>query len=660
MRLWTITLGVVFLTAWIGLSAEAFSPQILLKAAPSASAFPNSDTYWLRCEETVTLHADGTVEEAYHHTARLFSAHSLENADISIPYNTTSQTVTDVQARTILPDGSVLPVLPGDIHETSPFSDFTLYDDAKNLAFSLPGVEQGALIDYHYKIVTHTPLERGRFADAWWLTNSEPSHLNRYTLIVPVGMPVAYHLHNGAGIKFSRSLTADSKRCVYRWEKWNAPAFTPEPEMPAQETVAPWLEVSTWPSWQSVSDWYQSLAGPRMTATPEIAALAHRLTVGKTTQREKAQALFYWVEQKTRYVAVEMGLSAYQPHSAATVYRNRYGDCKDMATLLAALFHAAGIATAWPALLDTETKQPLHTHLAAPTLFDHAILRADLDGKPYWFDATAEYCAFGDIPTADRGLEAFIVRNGTGRFETIPSGGSETNRTVYTKTVTLHPDGGAECRTVVHGDGDAALSARTELSALRPNQLRDHFEGLIDSQPEATLLHYSVGGCENLGKPLTYGVQYTAPAWAVRTGPLLIVSDGFVFDMPTLLRTRRYPLQIEDAEQEDYTETIQLPLHCSVEALPDSVSEETPAGTLAVTYTVTPGSITVHKVVTLHPAVISIEAYPAVREAFERFTQRIKEPIVLREQSAQETTEALTISPRPVIIPASSILRQSP
>lgn len=603
---------------------------MLLKSAPMAAAYPNSDTYWLRCEETVTLHADGTAEESYHHTARLFSAQSLENADVSIPYNTTSQTVTNISARTILPDGSVLKVQPGDIHETSPFSDFTLYDDAKNLAFSLPGVEEGALIDYQYTIVTHTPLQRGRYADAWWLENTDPIRLNRYTLIAPVSLAVAYHLHNAAGVQFTQSLSADGKRRIYRWEKQNTPAFTPEPEMPAQETVAPWLEVSTWPSWQNVAGWYQTLAEPRMAATPEIKALVQRLTLGKTTEREKAQALFYWVEKKTRYVAIEMGLSAYQPHSAAEVCRNRYGDCKDMATLLAAMFHAAGIQTAWPALLDTENKQPLQGHLAAPTLFDHAILRADLDGKPYWFDATAEYCAFGDIPSADRGLEAFIVRKGVGQFETIPRGGPEANRTVYTKTITLHSDGSADCRTTIHGDGDAALSARTEFGALRPNQLRDHFESLIDSQPEATLLHYSVGGCENWGKPLTYGVQYTAPNWAVRTGSLLIVTDGFTFDLPPIEHSRRYPLQIEDAEQEDYTETIHLPPGCTLEALPESVSEETPSGTLAVTYTASPNTITVHKVVTLHPAIVSLAAYPALRASLERFTQRIKEPIVLR------------------------------
>ena len=645
MRYWINYLGLTFLATLMAMPLTAApqndgfaaSPSALLRAAPPVSAYPDADIYWLRREETVTLHGDGTVREVYHNTGRVLDAHGLEEADVSIPYNTTSQTVTDVQARTIRPDGVVLPVSTADIHEISPFSDFTLYDDAKNIAFSLPGVEVGTLIDYRYTVLTRAPLQRGRFADAWWLGSADPSRVNRYTLIVPVGMSVRFRTHNAGGVRFTQSLTAGGTQRLYRWEKWNSAALIQEPGMLPQETSAPWLEVWTWPSWDSVAGWYRDLAAPRMAATPEIASLVRRLTAGKTTQREKAEALFYWVEKKTRYVAIEMGLSAYQPHSAGDVCRNRYGDCKDMATLLAAMFHAAGIAAAWPALLDTENKQTVHDHLATPTLFDHAILRADLDGKPYWFDATAEFCSFGDIPSADRGLEAFVVRGGAGTFETIPQGGPEANRTVYSKSVTLRPDGSADCRTVVRGDGDSALAARTEMSALRQDQLRDHFEGMISGQTDATLHAFTVGGCEDLDKPLTYGVRYTAPAWAVRTGALLIVSDDFAFDSPATLRERRTPFVIENAQQQDYTVTIHLPFGCRVEALPDDAREETAAGTVAVSYTAAPGQVTIHKVVTLKPAVISPEAYPALRAAFERFAQRLKGPVVLRRAEPDRT-----------------------
>ena len=606
------------------------SPTALLRAARLAPASGEADTEWLRYEQTVTLHADGTTEETTHHTGRILNPRGLDSADVAIPYDTTNQTVEGIEARTVRPDGSVLAVAPGDVHETCPFSDFTLYDDARNVSFSLPGAEAGAILDYAYTVRTRRPLGAGRFADAWWLAGTEPARLNRYTLIVPVGMPLGFRVHNEAGVRFTERRTPDGRRRVLSWETRDAPVVTEEADMPPLETVAPWVEVSTWPSWAAVARWYQNLAGSRMAPTPELTALARQLTRGQTTERAKGAALFYWVEKHTRYVAIEMGLSAYQPHAAGEVFRNRYGDCKDMATLLAALFHAAGIPTAWPALLDTEDKLPIHDHLAAPGTFDHAILRADLDGKPYWFDATAQFCPVGDVPGDDRGLEAFVVRNGKGTFETIPWGGASSNRSVYRKTVTLRADGGADCRTTVEGQGDAALATRTELNALSPGQLRDHFAGLIAGPTDVTLRGYSLGGRDELSSPLTYGVQYDAGDWAARTGRLLIVTDPFPWTPPFDLGPRHYPLRIDRGEQTDYTATIALPAGWAVEAQPDDVHEQTPAGTLDLTYVAAPGTLTIHRVVTLAPAMVSADQLPRLRAAFERFAQRLKQPLVLR------------------------------
>jgi len=38
-----------------------------------------------------------------------------------------------------------------------------------------------------------------------------------------------------------------------------------------------------------------------------------------------------------------------------------------------------------------------------------------------WLDATAETCAYGDIPYSDRGVQGLIVGDGKGEFKTIPA-----------------------------------------------------------------------------------------------------------------------------------------------------------------------------------------------------------------------------------------------
>ena len=121
--------------------------------------------------------------------------------------------------------------------------------------------------------------------------------------------------------------------------------------MPPANTFLPWLEISTVPSWQTIAHWYQGLAVRPDDCLAGNQDTVKTLTAGKTTDTDKARAIYYWVEGQTRYVALELGLSAFQPHAAAAVCRNRYGDCKDMATLLVTMLHEAGIKTAWPVLL---------------------------------------------------------------------------------------------------------------------------------------------------------------------------------------------------------------------------------------------------------------------------------------------------------------------
>jgi transglutaminase-like putative cysteine protease len=49
------------------------------------------------------------------------------------------------------------------------------------------------------------------------------------------------------------------------------------------------------------------------------------------------------VQHDIRYVAIELGIGAQQPHPASDVFTKRYGDCKDKATLLSSILKEIGV-----------------------------------------------------------------------------------------------------------------------------------------------------------------------------------------------------------------------------------------------------------------------------------------------------------------------------
>lgn len=83
------------------------------------------------------------------------------------------------------------------------------------------------------------------------------------------------------------------------------------------------------------------------------------------------------------------------PFTLAEIEQHGYGDCKDLATLLTAMLRRAGIA-AEPALVfrGNFAQQPLLPGLGT---VNHMIVRAQVDGKTEWLDATNPFFAAGRI-----------------------------------------------------------------------------------------------------------------------------------------------------------------------------------------------------------------------------------------------------------------------
>ena len=127
---------------------------------------------------------------------------------------------------------------------------------------------------------------------------------------------------------------------------------------------------------------------------------------------EKVRALYEWVSRNIRYVSLSFGVGRYQPHAAAEVLENRYGDCKDKATLLEALLEAEGFHGV-PVLINS--KADIDPEVPTPLQFDHAFTFVSLDGHDYWLDPTIGVGPFGYLLPQLRGERA-LVAAGDGKY----------------------------------------------------------------------------------------------------------------------------------------------------------------------------------------------------------------------------------------------------
>ncbi|WP_343684919.1 tetratricopeptide repeat protein [Asticcacaulis sp.] len=101
----------------------------------------------------------------------------------------------------------------------------------------------------------------------------------------------------------------------------------------------------------------------------------------------QAAAALKLVQNQVRYLYLGMNLGGYDPAGADITWQRRFGDCKGKTALLVALLRELGIK-ADPALVNSGGGDGLNQRLPSIEVFDHVIVRAEIEGRVYWLDGT--------------------------------------------------------------------------------------------------------------------------------------------------------------------------------------------------------------------------------------------------------------------------------
>jgi transglutaminase-like putative cysteine protease len=100
--------------------------------------------------------------------------------------------------------------------------------------------------------------------------------------------------------------------------------------------------------------------------------LAQKITKDSTTELDKVKAVYNWVVDNTRYVALEFGIYGFKPRRCVKTINRGWGDCKDKATVIVTLLKELGIA-ADIVIVRTGMRGAFDSKVASLAPFDHAI-----------------------------------------------------------------------------------------------------------------------------------------------------------------------------------------------------------------------------------------------------------------------------------------------
>jgi tetratricopeptide (TPR) repeat protein len=424
------------------------TPAQLLAAAQKLTA--NDDpVIVLRDDTTITYDDQGRATRRYYVVALIEKPAAIDGwGTYDLNWSPFYQDKPTFRARVIAPDGNVAELDPSLITDSPVVSESpSVFSDRREIQAPLPRLSVGAVIEEEIALADHEPLlAAGEVEQAYVGRPIAVQHS-----VITVSAPSARALHVQArGFAKApsprKSTTGGRTTWVYDFGPMaGAPHdFT---GIPADVAEWPYIGVATGASWTAIAKGYRALVDERMKDAVPLPD-----GVRGATPRETVDHVVAWLHAHVRYTGIELRDSAIIPFAPAETSARGFGDCKDKATLLVALLRSAGIH-ADLAVLSTGPGTDLDRDLPGLGVFDHAIVRAQLDGKDLWIDATEQDLPAGQLPARDQGRLALIVADDTRGLVTTPIAVPADNliREVRTYHVAEEARSTATERSIEHG-----------------------------------------------------------------------------------------------------------------------------------------------------------------------------------------------------------------
>jgi tetratricopeptide (TPR) repeat protein len=477
------------------------------KPSPEAGAGYAQESILIeRAESIYTYAADGTGLLERDVAARVQSDAAVKALGVvSVAYAANSQQVEFVYARVRHPDGTVVetPVtdaldMPAPVTREAPF-----YSDLKEKQLPIRSLRVGDRLEWRARITTTKSEVPGQFWGAESFVDDSVALAEAVELRVPAG--VAVNVWSPA-IKATESDVPASGAApalhVWRWtaaqlkpmagkeaeaeaEAKKKLVWTPEQETDAEQGKLPAIAWTTFKSWQEVGAWYAGLEADRTTPGPEVKAKVAELTAGKTTDEDKVKALYAYVATQVRYIGVAFGIGRYQPHTAAEILSNQYGDCKDKHTLLAAMLAAAGIK-ADAVLIGAGVR--FNEAVPSPAAFNHLITHATVAGaagqpaQEVWLDSTAEIAPYRMLVPTTRDKRALVVPNaGAAYIARTPADPPFASFQTMDATGEIDKTGTSHSRLTFVVRGDTELALREAFRQTAPAQYEELAQQIVHS-----------------------------------------------------------------------------------------------------------------------------------------------------------------------------------
>lgn len=639
------------------------TPEMLSLAKPKLD--PNADAEAMFWEAWVSDALEGgqslTHRVVNYKRIKLYNERGVKQwGEVSIPYSPSAGwTIFDIQARTILPDGTIANVPGSAVFDSTAVKKGRM--DLKVKKFAFPRLTPGAIIEFQYTdtftnhLPRYTKLEAQLEIPAWEITYYVKPMSSQY---------VAFNMRS-FNFNCRHSPWAPAKANGLREGYMFAtltdmPAFVEEPLMPDEEDAKAWILIYYSAAFPETGPAYWRVLGQKIheqfrrdiRVNGEIKALAAELTAAAQTIEQKATALATFCqnsignvdynagtmtsEQRERYVK-KLSKADY---SSADTLKHKLGNSEDIIGLFYALAQAAGLN---PAYVRSSTARGgvLRPEFLDPYLLKRSQVAVKDGANVLYYNPGNPYLAPGMLDWREQGQPALLMDKEPHLviLPVTPSAASHLRREMRLK---LSPEGAISGTVTMHYSGHTAVKAKVELDDQSAGSREETKKKELEARfPGAKVTDVTIENATATRDALKVQFNISMEGYAQRTGKRLFIQPSlFQHGRPALFSqaSRLHPIFFPNAYQESDDIVIELPEGFALESpdVPGSFKLGQ-AGSYQMTASITQPKreLKVTRRFVWGDAGqirFNAEAYPALKSAFNRIHDSDAHSFTLRAQ----------------------------
>lgn len=492
----------------------------------------------------------------------------------------------DIQAYTLVPNKNKYKKVPvTKFTESFDSNSSSFYDDRKYIKYTFPSIQKGAITVETFEEDISDPLHVGIL----YMSSYLPVLESNLKVSVDASIDLGFTFFNGFdSTRLTKSVSKSG--VVYEIKLKDIVANEYDDQAPSSNYYVPHLGIrikgysSDKSSYVTLQNTYKDLHRRYRSyiqdleedETTELRGIVDQLVSNTDGKHERAKKIFYWVQDHIKYIAIENGMRGFIPNKASMVCKNRYGDCKDMSSILKSMLEIADV----PAYLTwVGTKDISYSYVKYPSIFtdNHMIVASHIDDEWIFMDATGQYHELGLATSMIEGKQAMIsISEDSVLLRQIPITTPSSNLISDHVEVELNQN-------TLRGSGTMHLFGQNKaynshyLLNSDERDTEDFVSGLIErGSNKFKLLTHDIANLKDRNSPLQIDYTFEIPDYVQSIGNYIYINLNLERSLVESVIDKKRKLPIELEYQYSIEDRIELtiPDGYEVSFMPESVSHD--------------------------------------------------------------------------------------